>query len=720
MTTTRELHPPTPAPAARPLPADYAERVYAGIVGKLIGVYLGRPFEGWPQEKIEATFGEVNYYVHDQLNMPLVVTDDDLSGTFTFLRALEDYGYSPDLSPAQIGQTWLNYILEGRTILWWGGLGNSTEHTAYLRLKAGIPAPESGSTALNGARVAEQIGAQIFIDGWGLVAPGNPALAADLAGRAARVSHDGAAVHAARLLAAMVAQAFVERDLNALLDVGLGFVPRDSIIRRVVDDLRAWRTETPDWREALRRVQGRYGYDRYGGNCHVVPNHALVILALLYGEGDFQRSLMIVNTSGWDTDCNSGNVGCLLGVVLGLSGLEAGPDWRSPVADRLFLPSADGARAITDALTETYHVVNAGRALAGLERLSPKGGARFHFELPGAVQGFTSATPELLRLENVAGHSRLGARSLALRCVELASGRVAHASTPTFMSREDQRVAEANSAGYQLIASPTVYPGQRLTAGVGADPRNARPLRVRLVLRRYGAGDEPARVAGPEVVLAPGGEHTLEWTVPDTGGQPILDVGLELSSPDGARADGTVYLDHLGWSGVPEVTLARPAEGGQMWRAAWVNGVDGFEDRWPEAYRLVQNGGTGLVIQGAREWTDYRVRATVTPHLLASGGLAARVQGLRRYYALVFADGGRLRLVKALDGETVLAETNWPWEMDAAYGLELEVRGPHLRASVDGTVVFEVEDEVRPLLSGAVGLLCESGMLGCDAVQVCP
>ena len=45
----------------------------------------------------------------------------------------------------------------------------------------------------------------------------------------------------------------------------------------------------------------------------MVPNHALIIFALLYGDDDFRKSLMIVNTSGWDTDCNSGNVGAILG-----------------------------------------------------------------------------------------------------------------------------------------------------------------------------------------------------------------------------------------------------------------------------------------------------------------------------------------------------------------------------------------------------------------------
>src|SRR5882757_11535561 len=109
------------------LPTDYTERVYAGVLGKIIGVYLGRPFEGWSYDRIMAELGEITAYVHEKLGMPLIVTDDDISGTFTFLRALPDYGTSLDLTPAQIGQSWLNYIIEKKTILWWGGLGNSTE-----------------------------------------------------------------------------------------------------------------------------------------------------------------------------------------------------------------------------------------------------------------------------------------------------------------------------------------------------------------------------------------------------------------------------------------------------------------------------------------------------------------------------------------------------------------------------------------------------------------
>ena len=371
-----------------PIPHDYVERVYAGVLGKIIGVYLGRPFEGWTYDMVMERLGEINYYVHEQRNVPLIVTDDDISGTFTFLRALQDYGYSADLTAKQIGQSWLNYLIEERTVLWWGGMGNSTEHTAYLRLKHGIEAPRSGSIELNGKVVAEQIGSQIFIDGWAMVAPGDPALAADLARRAGSVSHDGEAIFGAQVLAAMEAQAFVESDMDALIDTGISFIPKDSVIYQLIDDVRNWHAAEPDWRKTREQIAGKYGYDKYGGNCHMVPNHALIIHSLLHGNGDLQESLKIVNTSGWDTDCNSGNVGCLLGIRNGLACFDSGPDFRGPVADRMYLSTAEGGRGITDAVAETIHVVNAGRALQGLEPVAPKNGARFHFDLPGSVQGF--------------------------------------------------------------------------------------------------------------------------------------------------------------------------------------------------------------------------------------------------------------------------------------------------------------------------------------------
>ncbi|HAL42834.1 MAG TPA: hypothetical protein DCP57_10350, partial [Gammaproteobacteria bacterium] len=324
------------------LPPDYADKVYAGVLGKVIGVYLGRPFEGWPYEMIQERLGDVEYYVHDKLNVPLIVTDDDIAGTFTFIRALEDHGNDREISAKQVGDSWLNYLIKDRTILWWGGLGNSTEHTAYLRLVNGVEAPASGSIALNGQVVAEQIGAQIFIDGWAMVAPGDPDQAVKFTDAAARVSHDGEAVYGAKVLTAMESMAFVEKDIQKLIDIGLAYIPSDSVIAKMIHDLRDWHARDSDWRITREKLEALYGYDKYGGNCHMVPNHGLIIHSLLHGEGDFSETMKIVNTCGWDTDCNSGNVGCLMGILVGVegidAGLEKGLDWRGPVADRLYNP----------------------------------------------------------------------------------------------------------------------------------------------------------------------------------------------------------------------------------------------------------------------------------------------------------------------------------------------------------------------------------------------
>jgi ADP-ribosylglycohydrolase len=708
------------------IPADYAERVYAGVLGKIIGVYLGRPFEGWTYERIMQELGEIQYYVHERLRVPLVVTDDDISGTFTFLRALADYGYSRDLTPAQIGQTWLNYIIQNKTILWWGGRGNSTEHTAYLNLKGGIEAPRSGSIALNSKIVAEQIGAQIFIDGWAMVAPGDPELAADLARRAASVSHDGEAIYGAQVVAAMEAQAFVESDLNKLIDCAVSFIPPDSIIYRLIEDIRNWHAQEKDWRKTRAQIAEHYGYDQYGGNCHMVPNHALIIHALLHGDDDFQKTLMIVNTCGWDTDCNSGNVGCLLGIKNGLAGIESGPDFRSPVADRLYLPTADGGRAISDAVSETFHIVNTGRQLAGMEPVAPKNGARFHFELPGAVQGFqpedSIEVKGTVSVENVAGHSAQGQRSLAIRYHGVATGRAARVATPTFIPSDDI-ATYFEKRGYRLICSPALYSGQMIEAGIQAGGDSQHSVTANLYIRVFGAEDRLTILRGPQVEIAPGSDHVLRWQAPDTGGAPIAEVGVEITSA--RRADGMLYLDYLTWDGAPTVSFRRPNHAGRMWRRAWVNGLD-HEDRlelldyWPDTYRVIQDEGRGLLIQGTREWTDYQVTTPITPHLFKAGGVAARVQGMRRYYALLLKDESCVQLVKALDGETMLAEAPFVWRFGRTYTLSLQVRGNQIIATVDGQTVLEYRDDHRPLMSGAVALVCEEGRFGCESVVVQP
>ncbi len=694
------------------LPADYLERVYAGVLGKIIGVYLGRPFEGWDHDRILRELGEIKYYVHERLGKPLIVPDDDISGTFTFLRAMPDYGNSPSLSAAQIGQTWLNYLIERQTVLWWGGMGNSTEHTAYLRLKAGIPAPESGSIAQNGPIVAEQIGAQIFIDGWAMIVPGDPERAADLARRAASVSHDGIAVHAAQLLAAMESLAFVERDVDRLLDVGLGVLPPDALIRRLVGDVRGWHAGLTDWRACYAEIASHYGYDKYTGNCHVVPNHAIITMAVLYGADDFHRAMRIVNTAGWDTDCNSGNVGCLMGIKEGLAGLDVGPDLRGPVADRLYLPTADGGRSVSDAAHEATEIVNVGRALAGLPAATPKEGARFHFDLPGSVQGFLPDDAPDARgaatTENVLGHSDRGTRSLAIHCHALADGRPARIERETYP-------ALLPASGYRLVASPTLYNGQALRARLEADAANRVPLQARLYVKVFGAGDGLEILRGPAMSLEAGASQVFTWRVQAPTGCPIVRVGVELVSE--TRASGTVYLDWLTWDGTPTVRLGPPNHDGTRWLDAWVKAVSAAVPGTDHDLCLMQDEGVGLVLQGTREWRDCVASARLTPHLARAFGLVARAQGLRRYYALRLAPG-RVQLLRELDGTTVLAEGPFAWSLYQPYALELRVEGPQIVGLVDGREILRADDD--RLNGGAVGILVEEGRLGVDEVAIRP
>ena len=698
-------------PGTDALPADYLDRVYAGCLGKVLGVYLGRPFEGWSHERIAAQFGDIDFYVHDKVGVPLVVADDDISGTFTFLRALPDHGSTLDLTPAQIGNTWLNYLVERKTVLWWGGMGVSTEHTAYLRLAAGIKAPASGSMELNGQVVAEQIGAQIFIDGWAMVAPGRPGLAADLARRAGSVSHDGESVYAAQLLAAMEAQAFVTDDIDELIDTGLRFVPADSLIATMIAGIRRWRIEEPDWRAARDLLDRDYGYHRYGGGCHVIPNHGLIILALLYGDGDWDRSMMIVNTCGWDTDCNSGNLGCLLGIRNGLAAFSK-QDWRSPVADRIIMPTADGGRTVTDVAREALAVANVGRALAGLEPVRPKDGARFHFSFPGSVQGFTIRSGQ--GTVEASESSRPDERGLTITLTA-----TTEVNTPTFLAPEDFR-----TPGYELLASPTLYPGQQVRARIVSDAANTGDVSARVVFHHYAADDLERRVTGETVTVPAGSEHVLTLTIPAVGGQPISSVGLEFDGNDGDR----VHLDTLDWSGEPDVTLDRPTESGQMWRRAWIDAIDHFHARGGHPFDLTQDRGRGLAIHGTRDWRDYTVSSTLTPHMAAAAGLAVRVQGLRRYYAVLVSTAGVARLVKVLDGsEQELASTPVEWILDHPYEFSVTVSGApgavRLDAAIDGTSLSASDTSSADgvgIDGGGIGFVVDAGHVYGGAVTIRP
>ena len=197
---------------------------------------------------------------------------------------------------------------------------------------------------------------------------------------------------------------------------------------------------------------------------------------------------MIANTAGWDTDCNSGNVGCLLGIKNGLAGIDAGPDWRGPVADRLFLPTADGGRCITDAVRETYILVNMGRALAGQPpAVAPKDGARFHFHPARLGAGLSCRKTR----RKCAGTVTVGNEGGQTGPAPASSG------SGTGGARGDSDIHPAvrlAMGGYDLVCSPTLYPGQTVTAPSGGGRGSVRAghgLPVRPRLRRGQCADDP-------------------------------------------------------------------------------------------------------------------------------------------------------------------------------------------------------------------------------------
>ena len=248
------------------------------------------------------------------------------------------------------------------------------------------------------------------------------------------------------------------------------------------------------------------------------------------------------------------------------------------------------------------------------------------------------------------------------------------------------------------------------------DRYNSTAITGRLFLCAYDEHDQLITMHGPETLLDPGEKQTVEWRVPDTAGMPITKIGIELAGSQ--KTSGTIYLDTLTWSGAPDITLARPTA--TMWQRAWINGVDQCELTRSEPYRLIQNRGHGMLLYGTRQWTDYRVSTTLTPHMAQAVGLGARVQGMQRYYALMLSQTGQARLIKMLDGEQILAESPLTWELDRSYAVSLQVVGHQIQAWIDGQLVFAEEDQEQSLAGGGIALICQEGRMASDTVTVRP
>lgn len=688
------------------LPGDYQERVYAGWLGKCIGVRFGAPIEGWTYEEIRNHLGEVR----DYLPLPpgkVFKPDDDTAFPMILIRALEDYG--PDVTAAEMGKTALNYLADQRGTLWWGGYGVSTEHTAYLNLKAGIPAPRSGSVELNGAATAEQIGGQIFSDIWGLVAPDQPELAADYAARASSVTHDGNGLYGGMYVAAAVSVAFTESEPEAIMERALAVIPADCEYVRVVRAVMDFHAAHPDdWHSCYQFIHQNFGYDRYPGLVHIIPNAGVMAMAMLYGAGDFSRTIQIANMAGWDTDCNVGNVGAILGVAVGLSGIPM--RWRTPMNDVLVTASIIGTRNLVDISGCVDLFCRLGREIAGVSPEPTK--VRYHFSYPGATQGFLH-TGHRGRIHDLRQVDRDGTSALQATVHKLNKKGEVRLFVKTYY-RPDELSANYYGASF----SPKIYPGQQVRARLFL-PADA-PDTLRAALYVWDDNHEERHQA-PGQSLVPGAWHELTHTIPELHNACLSEVGVAVRNIGGVPWSGSFLLDNLDWQGIPsfsdDFSQAR-AEYGAI--SQWTS----LRGHWylNEGDYHGSSADVSETYSGDINWSDYAFTARLTPLLGMSHNLNVRVQGSLRSYAAGLAANQELTLYKKVDGiYRIVAGTPFAWEHHQSYTITITARSNVFTVSIAGKDYLTWEDPERPYLHGQIGL---SNFCGChtrfEAVALSP
>lgn len=688
---------------------EFKEKVYAGLLGKAIGVYLGRPVEGWTYEAIQKRFGEIWHYVNRDLGIPLIVADDDLSGTSTFFRAMEDNGYSLSLSAENIGNTWLNYIIEDRTILWWGGKGNSTEHTAYLNLKNGIKAPDSGSIKRNGKVMATQIGSQIFMEEYALMCPGDPERAVSLVEKAVSVSHDGIAKDGACFLAALEALAFTESDNQKIFKEGKRFISSSELLRLVetVEDITA---RENNWREIKKYIDSLYGYDKFLGPCPFETNHAMVLAGILYGKDDFARSVMYGASAAWDTDCNAGNIGMYNGIRLGLDGLNEGADYITPVADRLIIVSSDGGECFTTVTEEARKVVDAYNAVNGEKREFRH---RFEFEYPYSFQGFQPCPYMSDSHSETADVSNPDGNGLSIDFKTLAKGTPFSLSTPTFFDvRED-------FSAYEMYGSPSLYETQSVEYEIKCD---GSPVSVEPYVWYTDRDNILCRVAGERYELKAGLNRNV-WCVPSLGGMPVIRFGFTFYADK--RVTGRIVIKYVSWNNAPVafeqkgILMKDMWDLSPFWKRAFVPSAKTFTPNLNHTYVISHSEENGLATIGTRDWQNYSIESDLSFSLHESGGLVARARGHRRYYAALLEGWNRAKIIRRIDdGISVLAECEFPYSEFDKIRLKFSICGDELRLFARGKLLLSVTDEDCRLPSGGAGFVVSCGSMFIDDLLI--
>ncbi len=286
----------------------YKDKVYACWIGKNIGGTMGTPYEG------SREINDVQGFVTKEGE---ILPNDDLDLQLVWLYAMEQCGPNT-VSAAMLGEHWLSLVTPH-----WNEYG-----IGKANMKRGLPPPLAGDydndwKNSNGAWIRTEI--------WASTAPGLPNVAARNAMEDAMVDHGaGEGTFAAAFVAAMQSAAFVLSSLSECIEVGLAAIPESSRVYKSIRFLLACYEKKMDYIEARNAVQ-QLNSDIGDGWFEAPSNVAYTVLGLLWGEGDFKKSMITAINCGDDTDCTGATVGATLGILHGTKGIPE--DWRGHIGD---------------------------------------------------------------------------------------------------------------------------------------------------------------------------------------------------------------------------------------------------------------------------------------------------------------------------------------------------------------------------------------------------
>lgn len=304
-------------PVRRIAVQEYVNKMKAGWVGQMVGVGWGAPTEFKYQGTIipEDKMPEWKPEMVNQFNQ------DDIYVEMTFLRTLEQYGLDVPIQQAGIDFAKSEYRL-------W-----HANDIGRTNLRNGIPPPDSGHPRFNSH--ADDIDYQIEADYSGLIAPGLPNTVIALGETFGRLMNYGDGLYGGQFVGGMYAEAFFEKDIEKIIRAGLRCIPEASQYHQAIGDVLAWHRQNPnDWQKTWHLIQEKYhknpAYRRFSCtgsnadfNIDAKINGAFIVMGLLYGQGDIDKTTVISTRCGQDSDCNPSSAAGVLFTTLGVSSLPS-------------------------------------------------------------------------------------------------------------------------------------------------------------------------------------------------------------------------------------------------------------------------------------------------------------------------------------------------------------------------------------------------------------